>query len=276
MSRVQSLIVERQGGIERGTLMVASAKLTDAELAELLADPRVTALSDLSLHHNALTSAGIRTAIASPKLTRLANLNLSNNPIGDEGVRALAGSEVLDPILTLSLAGVGATEAGAQALAESDHSAGIAQLDLGFQPIGRAAPLLATPRKALLLQKAGIDSQTAVALLQTGQVATLKLKENAIPTLDGLTSVSPALTALDLGSCGLTDLSALATAPAPGLRSLHLDYNPLGDEGLEVLARATWLPTLEFLSAMGAQGGPAGRAALRSAWGERPGLTLER
>lgn len=283
MDRVDELLAERKAAIAKGTLMIPSAGLTDGELAAMLADPRVPALADLSLHRNALTSASMTTITASPKLTGLKNLNVSMNPIGDAGIAVLAGSPVLDPVRTLSLASVGATVEGMRTLASSSHVARVAELDVGFQPVGdEGARALAGlgPRDKLLAQQAEIGGEGARALIAGSGAFSLKLEDNPIGQggLVGLSRISPAIGVLDLASCGLgaRDLEALAAAPAEGLRSLKLDYNRAGDAGLLALASAPWLGQLEFLSVMGAEASPQARNQLRQAWGQRGGLTLER
>ncbi len=275
-SRVNFLLGVRQGGIDRGTLMIPSEKLSDAELSAILADPRVPPLTELSLHNNQLTTASVRMIVSSPKLTALKTLDLSNNPLGDEGVTLLANPLALAPVRWLSLAAVGATGSGVRALAASPGIAQIPELHLGFQNIGTAAGLLVSQRDSLFLQKAGIDGSTAVTLLRTARVKTLVLNENPLGSLVDLDTLSPSIVALDLVSCGLNDLTGLTQATAAGLLTLNVDYNPVGDAGLFALAQASWLGQLKFLSAMGAKSSPGGRQALRSAWGERPGLTIER
>jgi hypothetical protein len=283
MDRTEQLLIERLRGVERGTLMIPSAGLTDSELEAILSDPRVPALQDLSLHNNRLTADGITTLTTSPKLSGLSNLNVSNNPVGDEGVSILAVSPVLDPLRTLSLAAVGASAEGVRALQQGGHVDHVAEIDLGFQALGDdGAQVLSTwaPRDKLLLQEAAIGGPGARALLERGQAASLKLKKNPLGEggLAGLSQISPAIVTLDLSACGLGAASAqaLARASAPGLRSLSLDYNALGDAGLKALASASWLGQLQFLSVMGAKASPTARSDLRQAWGQRPGLTIEK
>jgi hypothetical protein len=283
MDRVDQLLVERLRAVEKGTLMIPSARLTDAELEAVLSDPRVPALQELTLHHNQLTADGVTTITTSPKLAGLSTLDVSNNPVGDEGLSILAVSPVLDPLRVLSLAAVGASAEGVRALTQGAHVDGVAEIDLGFQALGDAgAQALASwpPRDKLLLQKAGIGGPGARALLEQGQAATLKLKENPVGEggLTGLSQISPALVTLDASACGLgpADAAALAGAAAPGLRSLELDHNALGDAGLRALASAPWLGQLQFLSVMGGKASPAARSDLQRAWGQRPGLTIEK
>ena len=170
-----------------------------------------------------------------------------------------------------------------RALAASTHLGRVDALDVGFQQLGDAGGLALaglSPRDQLLLQKAGIGGEGARALLSRSRARTLKLEGNPLGRggLAGLSRVSPALVSLDLTSCGLgaADLTTLASAPATGLRSLVLDYNPTGDAGLRALAGAAWLGQLDALSVMGAKAGDAARTELRRAWGDREGLTLER
>jgi len=275
-SRAGSLIGIRLSAIERGTLFIASEKLTDAELAEILADPRVPPLTELSLHNNALSAASVRMIAASPKSQALGVLHLGHNPIGDEGVALLAASPAVQSLRLLSLGRVGMTGKGLHALASSPQAARIALFELRFQNLGADAAVLAeTPRDELLLQQTGIDGPTAVLLLRTARVKTLELKENPIRSLGGLDAISTPLVSIDLSMCELTDISILTEARAPSLQEMELDYNPLGDRGLHALAQARWLRQIRFLSVMGAKASREARQALRVAWGERPGLTLE-
>jgi Leucine-rich repeat (LRR) protein len=112
-------------------------------------------------------------------------------------------------------------------------------------------------------------------LLRAAEVRTLELSENPIGRLTDLDAIAPAIMNLDLNHCELTDISALAQASAPALEALELDYNPLGDAGVVALAEARWLQQLKSLSVVGTKGSPAARQALRSAWGQRPGLTID-
>lgn len=275
-NRVGMLVGTREASLARGTLFIASEKLSDSELSAILADPRVSALTELTLHHNALSAAAVRTIAASQKLTALAILDLSFNPLGDEGVTVLASSPVLASLRNLSLAHAGITGEGLHALAHSPHAARIASLDLRFQNIGAAAALLATvPRDKLLLQQTGIDGPTAIILLRTARVKTLELEGNPIRTLAGLDAISASLVSIDLSRCQLADISILTQALAPSLQALELDYNPLGDAGLDALVGAQWLKQIRFLSVMGAKSSPEARQKLRAAWGDRPGLTID-
>ena len=276
MSRTEGLIAARTAGAARGTLMIPSEALTAAELAIVLADPRIPPLRELSLHHNALTAASVPTLLASPKLTALENLNLSNNPIGSAGIARLAEAPLLDGVRRLNLAATGVDASAARALAASSHTAKIAEIELGFQPIGAGASAWIGRRERLSLASAEIDGATARALLAESAVAHLTLEGNPIRDLTGLSRLSDAIVTLDLTACGLTDTRPLTAVRAPALRALTLDSNPIGDAGLRDLAAAPWLPQLEFLSVMGTKGTAEGREVLRSAWGARPGLTAER
>jgi hypothetical protein len=261
--------------MENGVLMIPSERLLDGELAEILADPRVVNLKELNLHNNALTAESARLIADSPKLVGLEILDLSFNPIADEGVATLAGSAQLESVRIFSVARVGASGRTARALAASSQAAGVADLDLRYQQIGPDAALLIGKRQVLRLTKTGIDGPTAVALLRAAEVQTLELSENAIGSLTDLDAIRAAIMNLDLNHCELSDISALAQATAPGLEALELDYNPLGDAGLGALTTARWLQQLKFLSVVGTKGSPAARQALRSAWGQRPGLTID-
>ncbi len=270
VDRVGSLIAERAEGVERGTLMIASERLTDDELARILAHPEMADLADIALHHNALTAAAIPALVASPRIAGVQRLDLSYNPLGDAGVTALAASPVLARLTALSVAGAGATEAGIRALAASPHAARIAELDVGYQVVGAAAADLVQPRTVLRLREAGVDGPTAARLLNRAHVATIELSGNPIGSVSG--RLATEITTIDLSGCEITRFDAAG----PGLRALDLDRNPLGEAGIRAIAAAPWLADLQYLSVMGTDASPAARQALRDAWGERPGLTAER
>ena len=261
--------------MKNGVLMIPSERLLDRELAELLEDRHVVNLRELSLHNNALTVEAVRLIAATPKLRGIEVLDLSFNPIGDDGVDALAQSELLQSVRILSLADVRATGRTARVLASSTHATQMAELDLRYQHIGPDAALLVGKRKTLRLAKAGIDGPTAVTLLRVAEVRTLDLSENALGTLAGLETMSAAIAHLTLERCELADITALAQAPAPGLEAVELDYNPLDDSGLGRLTQASWFKQLKFLSLMGTKASLPARQAIRTAWGPRPGLTIE-
>ncbi len=202
-SRLEPLISERLQGIRNGTLMIASERLLDRELAEILADPRVGKLKALSLHNNALTAESMRVITASPKLAQLQVLDLSFNPIGDDGVAQLAASEILRPLRILALANVGASGRMARSIASSPHAAEIAELDLRFQAIGTDAALLVGKRKTLRLGKTAIDASTAATLLRTAQAQTIDLSENPIGSMVDIGAISSAIIDLDLRHCAL-------------------------------------------------------------------------
>ena len=271
---VDLLTTVRLDGMKNGVLMIPSERLLDRELAELLEDPRVVNLKELSLHNNALTAESARLIAGVPKLRGVQVLDLSFNPIRDDGVDALAQSELLQSVRILSLAAVAASGRTARVLAASPHAAGIAELDLRYQQIGPDAALLVGKRTTLRLAKTGIERPAAVALLRAAEVQTLDLSENAVGTLAGLETISATISHLKLDDCHLTDITALAQAPAPGLEALELDYNPLDDAALGLLTQAPWFQQVKFLSLMGTKASPSARQALQTAWGPRPGLTI--
>ena len=69
----------------------------------LAANPALSRLRKLSLHHNKLVDGAAAALAASPHLTNLTYLNLSDNNIGDKGAEALAASKGLANLLELDL-----------------------------------------------------------------------------------------------------------------------------------------------------------------------------
>jgi Ran GTPase-activating protein (RanGAP) involved in mRNA processing and transport len=280
-NRIDALIEKRLPMLARKDFHLSGERLTDEELAAILADQRVPELHFLTLSDNQLTATAVETLLHSAKTKDLRWLHLSSNPIGDTGLAALAASDRLEHVTFLSLVAVKATARGVQALSR-DRLPAIETLQLGWQALGDdGAYALAKlpPLKKLDLMHSEIAAAGARALLSGTGAENLILAENPIGTggLRGLASLGARLRSLDLTQTGLgaEDAAILANLDL-ALKHLSLTRCPLGDEGLQHLARAPWLGRLESLDVMYVKSSPAGRRQLRTAWGQRAGLTIER
>lgn len=278
--RVDDVVTQRGASLSRGALTVIGEGLDDAVIGGLVADARVTTLTDLGLADNALGAGAVRALLDSPKTEGLRALDLSGNPLGDGGVATLAESPHLATVETLLLARVGATGASVSALAASPHATALRQLDLGGNLLGDAggAALAGlTVRARLAADDAGIGGAGVRALLEAANVPRLSLAGNPVGAggLAGLTRLSPAIVELSLAGAllGPGDAVTLAAIDAPGLRRLSLRGNALGDEGVRAVANAPWFARLTHLDVSDTGAGGATLTGLQEAWGDRGGLT---
>lgn len=282
---VERRLSEGQAALSRGTLSINDPQLTDAALARALEDARVpSGLIRLELSGSPITAEGVEIALRSPKTRTLQVFGAATCPIGDEGLRHLAGASKAWPHLrSLGLQKIGASAEGVAALAKGLRLPPEGKLQLGFQPIDlTAAEALSAlpPLDTLDLTEAEIAPEAARQLLQRGPMRALILDGARLGpgALKGLSGLSPRLAILDLrgAQLGAEDVEILAALEAPALAAVDLTRNPIGDQGVKALAAAPWRSQLRALSALHTEAGPEARAALQRAWGEGPGLTIER
>jgi len=264
-------------------LTILNRGLSDGDLRQRFAEPARTQITDINLANNALTSEAVAIIVDSPKTEGITWLNLSRNGIGDEGLGLLARSTRLTTIKRLLLAQVGATGDGVRVLAASPHFGTLQTLSLAYQAVGDVgAEALAAMGgvEQVNLTQAAITGAGAQALVARGHFASLDLSDNPLGqgALVGLTELSPHLRTLSLSQTGIgaKDFAALAAATAPALLSLDVNNNKIDDAGVLALASATWLGQLETLVVSGYFASTSARRELIAAWGERPGLTVER
>jgi uncharacterized protein (TIGR02996 family) len=120
LARVRSLDVEKND-------------LGDVDLEALAGSTHLKEVSTLLLWSNRIGDAGVRALLGSA-LPKLVRLDLSSNLITDAGAQALAGS-FLARLTLLDLTDNQITDPGALALLGSPHSAALAWLELGKNPI---------------------------------------------------------------------------------------------------------------------------------------------
>lgn len=282
VSRIDGWIDENRAALQRGALVLGSREMTDDELRALLADRRMTQLQTLTIHDNRLTADAVRAVASSPRTRGLTTLQLTRNQLGDEGLRALAGWSGAASLQALYLGANGASATGVGALARSEHLGRLEILELSHQPIGdtSAAALVKLSAGKLHVEHAGLTGVGATRLIGGAASPRLFLDGNPVGPggLKGLRAIAPTVSTLSLADCGLdaTDARALAAVDAPALKLLVLTKNKLGDAGLDAIAKARWLPGLQALQITYAGGSPQARARLRAAWGDRPGLVMER
>jgi hypothetical protein len=183
-------------------LLLAENHLTAASMRSLAEAPALASLGELDLTANALDSAAI--AALAPLLSRLEILRVSDNPIGDAGARALADAGFRGEEIGLAFTGIG--PAGLAALIDAGTLARTFAIPLFGNPLG--------------------DEGAAVFARLAGPE-------------DGFSVV-------DFGWTGLTarGLERLLASGvfARGVAHLALRGNPLGEEGLRLLATHPGLP----------------------------------
>jgi uncharacterized protein (TIGR02996 family) len=250
-----------------------------ADLRFLAANPRFSRLRTLRLAFRKLGAAAAVVLASAPKWTALTRLDLTCNPLGDDGVRALAASTALERLERLELSLTDFGHSGFQALLDSPHLPQLHQLDLSpglgidHEALGRSRLLRRLTH--LALERTGLDGEglRRLALLSgPGRLTTLNLGENQfnVAALAALAAypLGHSLRVLNLRHCGIDrdQLRALLAPQAfPYLDDLDLGDNPLGDEGVRLLARWPRLAQLRRLELRGTQMTAAGLRHLLAA-----------
>lgn len=215
-----------------------SAAMGQAGAEALAGSPRLAGLESLRLRDVNLNAGAARALAASPHLGRLGELQIGGgsyalNRIGPEGAEALAGSGALAGLWKLGLAFNGIGDPGARRLGDSRVLRGLVDLDLASNGI----------------TDSGLDR------LLTGAF---------VPTLRVL-----AMAHNDLGPRALRHLNRV---DPPGLDTLWLLGNAVGDEGLGELVRGPLPGRLRSLNLVDCDLTEAGIEALLEAAGEFVGL----
>jgi hypothetical protein len=184
--------------------------------------PQYASLEWLKIEHASVGSSATIALATSTSLRGLTALGLSECDLGSEGLRALPSSPVLGRVTKLDLGGSTRTAADGEALAES----------LGVSKyLGQLG--------SLVLDHTAFTDR-AMALFTKGAwpaLSDLEISPNRITMPTGL----PTMTA-----SGLETL--IATDWARNLESLDLGGQPIGDVGIEILARENRLGRLKILS----------------------------
>jgi len=261
---------------ERQNLAAGVVRLSDLDLhptaAQLLAvleDPGTAPVQDLRLSQVGLTTEVLAAVADHPKLQDLRGLSLTFNPdLGDEALAIAGRAGWWSSLTRLEVDGTGITGAGLAALAGAGD---LTHLSVGHGDRGPSLDLPDLPSLTWLSAvEAGLSGSGALALLARPGLEALVLDGNALGpgALEGV-QLGVALQGLGLEDCGLGpgDAAALAGAPSEALRSVSLDRNPLGDEGLDALTGATWWAGLETVGLVGTGGSPERVEAIRASWG---------
>jgi Ran GTPase-activating protein (RanGAP) involved in mRNA processing and transport len=185
-------------------------------MLDWLTDPLIARflpeLEYLSLESWQLGVATTKRLLTSPVIPSIKELNLSGNVIGIGGCKALAESRALSQLTTLKLRSCLLDHKRLKALLEMDGFANVVHLDLSYNPL---------------------DFQAVNEFLNT----------KALGALETLVLHNTHFVA--------SDVRMLSQAPSlKGLKHLMLNFNIVGNEGLEGVANH--LPVLETLNLQGA------------------------
>ena len=243
----------------------------------------------LSLAHRGFNAAQVGQLCAileeaghhSPNGLALRHLNLADNPIGDAGVEWLAQAKHLAPLNELNLSDADVNEAGAEALAGAHHLTALTHLDLGgsrlqlagARAIAGAQHLRTLEHLNLARAALGVGGAEAIVLAQ--QFKSLRyLSFQCCYTGNALAQAVAEAKHLSLHTLILLDNSidhegARALAGARHLSSLQdltIGHNPLGDAGVEALARSPYFRQLKHLELMTTPSRGRGRRSARKSW----------
>lgn len=253
--------------------------------AALAASPQLTGVQALDLGNNGIGPAGAAALAVSTYIGNLVRLGLARNDLGREGLELLASSRGLDSLEDFDLSGNGIGASGAMLLAAAPVSRRFRNLDISDNGLGDAglAGLLGAPHLAALrgLSVAGNKVTSAGAALLSGampQLAELDISDNPLDD-SGAEALASALARMRISTlrarnCGFTGegVVALLRAGAGRLQHVDLGRNPLRAKGVEALARARELSSVERLDLSETECGAGGGRALT----ESPNLSCLR
>eukprot|EP00767_Chilomastix_cuspidata_P001869 gnl/Chilomastix_cuspidata/1995.p1 GENE.gnl/Chilomastix_cuspidata/1995~~gnl/Chilomastix_cuspidata/1995.p1 ORF type:complete len:432 (+),score=156.77 gnl/Chilomastix_cuspidata/1995:1302-2597(+) len=223
------------------------------QLAELL--PFLPRLEKLFLWNCGIDQYGLSPVAPALKHVRLTNLDLSYNHIRDAGADSLAVALRKMPTLrVLSLSGCGISHKSAASLAETLAALRLSKLVLGLNPLGddgvsvvaaKLGPMESLDVLDVTMCDFGIKGFAAVvAAVAAARVSALYCGGNLIGD-EGAALLARAAPRLHLHEIFIwhSGLSPAACAPfaefvvnAPGLHTVSIGHNGLGEEGLLQLA----------------------------------------
>lgn len=210
-------------------LRLTGNEIGDEGLAALLASPHLGQLNDLLLAENHLTAASTRLLAAAPSLTGLSELDLDANALDSAAIAALAPLLPRLDILRVSDNPIG--DAGARALADGGFRG--EEIGLAFTDIGPAG-------LAALIDGGTLARTFSIPLFGN------PLGDEGAAVFTRLAGPEDGFSGVDFGWTGLTarGLEHLLSSNvfAHGIAHLGLRGNPLGDEGLRLLATHPGLP----------------------------------
>jgi uncharacterized protein (TIGR02996 family) len=175
-------------------------------------------------------------------LAGLKALYLTGNNFDDDSAHHLAASHIVANLEELDLSKNVLGETSAQFLAASTHFSALRRLELGNNRLGPVgAEVIAGSERLINLQRLGL-SHNEIGIARLHRMSRT-LGFFRIPVLD--------LSHNDLGAAGLQVILNRSAGPidsgANRLRDLNLSGNPLGDDGMRVLAACPHLENLRTL-----------------------------
>ncbi len=211
-------------GLSHVTMLDLGANRIGVDGLKALANSQhLSNVSTLYLDSNLFGNDGMKALAQSPYLTKLKTLELSQTSLKEEGIRYMAGWKNLSTLRQLGLRDSFPDDAGIIALAESPHLQGL---------------------EALHLAEARFGGEGLAALLTSGNL--------------------PFLNWLNLSRIELEpgDLDHLPDSGRDSSLDLDLSHNPLGDEGIQLLAQWPGLQGVVLLDLSETEMGDDGAAAL--------------
>lgn len=199
-------------------------------------------LSALTIHASHIGLPLAQAVVSAEYLAGLKTLNLTSNNFDDDAVQLLAASPILSNLEELDLSINDLGETSAQALAASTQLSHLRALEMRKNRLGPVgAEAIAGSERLANLKRLGLSSnEIGIARLQTLNRSHGFFR---VPSLD--------LSDNKLEAGGLQII--LNRHPGPNdpsanrLRDLNLSGNPLGDEGMRVLAVCRQLENLRIL-----------------------------
>jgi Leucine-rich repeat (LRR) protein len=164
-----------------------SAGVTDRGALALASSTNLSRLRVLGLSRNRLGALGLAALVSSTHLAGLRALHLGRTPLDGEAIGALCQSRL--PLARLDLDCTGLSGAGVARLCESGCLAGLTELNLSNNPIGREGcrALAACPElsrlEVLFLHGCRLEDEDVAALLSATRLSALRnlaLSANAL------------------------------------------------------------------------------------------------
>ena len=251
---IRRLIIERQTSYpERGSTIGADT------LRMLSARGAMSGLRGLDIASHDVGTGGLAAMLEGGPLREMRSLNLAGTGIGREGVAMLVPS-VLPSLTSLDLSDNDIDVEGVQTLLSSGLR--LTQLRIGNNILGNEGlrAILEAPGASALtsldLSDNDIDIEGISALASAeglSALTALDLSSNALGDT-GVVALARARCSKTLESLSLRGIavgdegvSALAGATLASLRALHLGYNRITSEGLQILARSPTFAGLRSL-----------------------------
>lgn len=204
---------------------------------------------------------GITSILSSPHLGRLTHLAVDILKVSPGGVAALGSSALLPQLENV--------EMGAGTLTHGDASALVGDAFLGFSDVSLMAPFLTEEAGAAFATWRGLEMVTSLELIggwnhfEDGAILEAFLRGTAdAPPRPALRRLS--FRDCQLGTRGMATLAELTTAIFPGLETLAILDDAIGDEGAEIVAAWPGLASLRSLSIRDAKLSPRGARAIAS------------